>query len=154
MHLHPVATRHGRPHKQTLSSFNFHPDWSKRNKKRTYAAQCDFVWLHVLQRLSVKMKCVKQSALTVLIIYQCKPPSGARCHPSISRVEIFIGWWLMEDAGLLRLGQTSSGWDEAWSKLKLALNTEHPNALCMRVCHGEKPTQSAQSPEETNPLTV
>lgn len=55
------------------------------------------------------MKCVKQSALTVLIIHQCKPPSEARCHPSISRVEIFMGWWLMEDAGLLRLGQTSSG---------------------------------------------
>lgn len=54
------------------------------------------------------MKCVKQLALTVLIIYQHKPPSEARCHQSISRIEIFIGWWLVEDAGFLRLSQTSS----------------------------------------------
>lgn len=53
------------------------------------------------------MKCVKLLALTALIIYQRKPPSEARCHPSISRIEIFIGWWL-KDADFPRLSETSS----------------------------------------------
>lgn len=79
----------------------------------------------------------------ILIIYRCKPPSEARCHPSISRIEIFSSWWLMEDAGFLILARPRMR-----SNVRMASNMKHPFYYFTWVCVGARVTHKACSPPQ------
>lgn len=83
------------------------------------------------QGLKHKSSMIKQLAWIALIIYQCKPPSEPRCHPSISWAEIFISWWLMEDAGFLWPGQLRMRHGQIWGWLQ---TWDIYNAICVCVC--------------------
>lgn len=110
------------------------------------------VWSHILQRLRVQKEYGKPVAWTVLIIYQQKPSSEARCHWGISRIEIFIGRWLMEDAGFLWLSLTSSfrmRWD-----MVIAEAQTSKCLVCVRAKYRNRLTQSISRTERWQILSI
>lgn len=151
---HPVATQHRWLNKQTLSYLTCSL-WleqifkKKRKKKNKQTLAMGLYWLKAgpcvsvldctyCQGLKHKSSMIKQLAWIALIIYQCKPPSEPRCHPSISWVEIFISWWLMEDAGFLWPGQLRMRHGQIWGWLQ---TWDIYNAICVCVPHRERRTQ-------------